>query len=200
MKDTDNKTKTLFHRAVYWLSYNKALLFMIYIAVMVFSSSLTAIRNGEDSPKVQELVLYHEIDTKHGLGLIKQGKTLVAKTNRKVVRLGIESTDYAQERFYYAFDTASQNLGSQSVEAKLKALYQDYLPKLAEFQSRRMKFDASSIAFGVSKYPEVKKMMINGQAVPKVETFIDDDNQTWYIWFYPHLPLKPSGNVIEFKQ
>ena len=54
MKDTDNKMKTLFHRAVYWLSYNKALLFMIYIAVMVFSSSLIAIRNGEDNPKVQE--------------------------------------------------------------------------------------------------------------------------------------------------
>ena len=191
MKDTDNKAKTLFHRVVYWLSYNKALLFMIYIAVMVFSSSLTAIRNGEGSPKAQEFVLYHEIDA---------NQTLVANTNRQVVRLGIESTDRAQERFYYAFDTASQNLGSQSVEAKLQALYQDYLPKLAEFQSRRMKFDASSIAFGVSKYPEVKKMKINGQAVPKVETFIDDDNQTWYIWFYPNLPLKPSGNVIEFKQ
>ena len=100
--------------------------------------------------------------------------------------------------FVGLFNAEKQDRGNQSVEEFLKASYGTYLSELFRYQEPVSEDIKYVPTFGVSKYPEVKKMKINGSPVNKVIELTDEQGQNWYVWYFEWLELKKEGNTIEF--
>ena len=189
----------MFSRIFNWLARNKMLTFFIIVGAMV---SLAGIKNlvfGIDPSAEKVRIVQYNMNRDYAIVFHKQAASLVVELKKPVYKDGKEmakTLTYTQAK---QFNAQTQDKGSQSVEEKLKADFQEILPEMLEYQSKVQNDLGLNYAplFGVSKYPEVRKLKINGKSVDQVDSITDDKGQDWYIWVFSDLKLKPSGNSLE---
>ena len=175
-----------------WLMRNKMLIFLALVASMISISGFNLWASGYDelTPITQLGEIKGKLPYRATLG--KQGENLVVELNDKKVPIE-KKTGFAG-----LFNAEKQDRGNQSVEEFLKASYSTYLSDLFRYQEPVFEDIRYVPTFGVSKYPEVKKMKINGQPVVQVIELTDKQGQNWYVWYFKMLELKKEGNKIEF--
>ena len=189
----------MFSRIFNWLARNKMLTFFIIVGAMV---SLAGIKNlvfGIDPSAEKVRIVQYNMNRDYAIVFHKQAASLVVELKKPVYKDGKEmamTLTYTQAK---QFNAQAQDKGSQSVEEKLKADFQEILPEMLEYQSKVQNDLGLNYAplFSVSKYPEVRKLKINGKSVDQVTSITDDQGQDWYIWVFSDLKLKPSGNSLE---
>ena len=189
----------MFSRIFNWLARNKMLTFFIIVGAMV---SLAGIKNlvfGIDPSAEKVRIVQYNMNRDYAIVFHKQAASLVVELKKPVYKDGKEmakTLTYTQAK---QFNAQAQDKGSQSVEEKLKADFQEILPEMLEYQSKVQNDLGLNYAplFGVSKYSEVRKLKINGKSVDQVASITDDQGQDWYIWVFSDLKLKPSGNSLE---
>ena len=189
----------MFSRIFNWLARNKMLTFFVIVGAMV---SLAGIKNlvfGIDPSAEKVRIVQYNMNRDYAIVFHKQAASLVVELKKPVYKDGKEmakTLTYTQAK---QFNAQTQDKGSQSVEEKLKADFQEILPEMLEYQSKVQNDLGLNYApfFGVSKYPEVRKLKINGKSVDQVGSITDKQGQDWYIWVFSDLKLKPSGNSLE---
>ena len=181
-----------------WLMRNKMLIFLTLVASMVSLSgfNLWASRYDEFAPITKLGEIKGQLPYKATLG--KQGENLVVELKWNKFQNDKKVPVEKRTGFVGLFNAEKQDRGNQSVEEFLKASYGTYLSELFRYQEPVSEDIKYVPTFGVSKYPEVKKMKINGSPVNKVIELTDEQGQNWYVWYFEWLELKKEGNTIEF--
>lgn len=181
-----------------WLMRNKMLIFLALVASMISISGFNLWASGYDelTPITQLGEIKGQLPYKATLG--KQGENLVVELKWNKFQDDKKVPVVKRTGFAGLFNAEKQDRGNQSVEEFLKASYSTYLSDLFRYQEPVSEDIKYVPTFGVSKYPEVKKMKINGSSVDKVIELTDEQGQNWYVWYFEWLELKKEGNTIEF--
>lgn len=181
-----------------WLMRNKMLIFLALVASMISLSGFNLWASGYDelTPITQLGEIKGKLPYRATLG--KQGENLVVELKWNKFQNDKKVPVEKRTGFAGLFNAEKQDRGNLSVEEFLKASYSTYLSDLFRYQEPVYENIKYVPTFGVSKYPEVKEMKINGSPVNKVIELTDEQGQNWYVWYFEWLELKKEGNTIEF--
>lgn len=181
-----------------WLMRNKMLIFLALVASMISLSGFNLWASGYDEFAPVTDLAQIKGDLPYIANLGKQGENLVVELKWNKFQDDKKVPVEKKTGFAGLFNAEKQDRGNQNVEEFLKASYSTYLSELFRYQEPVFEDIKYVPTFGVSKYPEVKKMKINGQPVVQVIELTDKQGQNWYVWYFKMLELKKEGNKIEF--